>query len=285
VNPVDWLLDPYQSSHFMRMAALSAILVGVLAPAVGVWIILRRLSYLGDAMSHATLGGVATAYLLGVSLIIGALGAGIVMAVLLAVLSNHRRLAHDAIIGVVETMGFAAGVILISRSDRVGIDLSHYLFGQIATVRPGDLWLNAGLMVVALAVLGLCFDDLRAATFDQAHARQVGVRTGVLSHVLLGLVSITVVVSLQTVGLLMSVAMLVTPAAAARLLTSRVTTMTFVAVGLGLGASLIGLTLSYHLASPPGATIALVAAAEFILAFVATVPHRWTAVSHDAARA
>lgn len=214
MNPLAWLLEPYQASHFMRLAALSAALVGVLAPAVGVWIILRRLSYLGDAMSHATLGGVAAAYLIGISLTVGALGAGLVMGVLIAVLGNHRRLGADAIIGVVETIGFAAGVILISRSDRVGIDLSHYLFGQIATVRPGDLALNAALMVGALVVLGVCFGDLRAATFDPVHARQVAIRTGVLDHALLGLVSVTVVISLQTVGLLMSVAMLVTPAAA-----------------------------------------------------------------------
>lgn len=270
MNPVVWFIEPYQSSQFMRLAALGAVLVGVLAPAVGVWILLRRLAYLGDAMSHATLGGVAAAYLLGVSLTLGALAAGLAMAAMIALLGTRRRLAQDAIIGVAETILFAAGVILISRSDGVGLDLSHYLFGQITTVRPGDLVLNGALMVVALVTIVVVFRDLRSATFDPLHARQVGISTRALDHLLLALVSVTVVVSLQTVGLLMSVAMLVTPAATARLVTNRVTTMTGVAILLGVTAALGGLTLSYHLASPPGATIALVAAAQLLVAFAAT---------------
>ncbi len=267
---LDWFLDPYRGSEFMRLAALSAAIVGILAPTVGVWIVLRRLAYLGDAMSHATLGGVAAAYLLGISLTVGALGAGLVMGVMIAVLGGRRRLGKDAVIGVAETVLFALGVILISRSDGVSVDLSHYLFGQITTVRPGDLILNAALMAVALVIIVVCFADLRSATFDPVHARQVGIATDVLDHVLLALVSVTVVVSLQTVGLLMSVAMLVTPAATARLLTDRVSTMTVAAIGLGLSSSLGGLTLSYHLASPPGATIALVAASQLAVAFAAT---------------
>jgi ABC-type Mn2+/Zn2+ transport system permease subunit len=275
VNVVGWFVDPYRGSEFMRMAALSALLVGILAPTVGVWVLLRRLTYLGDAMSHATLGGVALAYLMGFSLTIGALGAGLAMAAIIALLSSGRRLAPDAVIGVAETVLFAIGVILISRSHGVGVDLSHYLFGQITTVRHGDLVLNATLMCIALASLALGFGDLRAATFDPLHARQVGIRTRALDHLLLALVSVTVVVSLQTVGLLMSVAMLVTPAATARLFTTRVTTMTAAAVGLGVTAALGGLTLSYHLAAPPGATISLVAAGQLLVAFAITlVPSR-----------
>jgi ABC-type Mn2+/Zn2+ transport system permease subunit len=265
VSPFDWLIEPYQGSQFMRLAAMSALVVGVLAPTVGVWIVLRRLAYLGDAMSHATLGGVAAAALLGASLTLGALGAGLVMGVMIAVIGRGRRLGQDAVIGVVETVLFAVGVVLISRSPGTGIDLGHYLFGQITTVSAADLRLNVGLTVVALAVVVVLFGDLRATTFDPLHARQVGVSTRTIDHVLLGLVSVTVVVSLQTVGLLMSVAMLVTPAATARLLTSRLVTMTLVAVGLGVGAALGGLTASYHLASPPGATIALVAAGQFLV--------------------
>jgi len=267
---LNWFMDPYRSSEFMRLAAVGAVLVGILAPAVGVWVLLRRLAYLGDAMSHATLGGVAGAYLVGASITLGALAAGLVMGVMIAVLGARRRLAQDATIGVAETVLFASGVILISRSDGVGIDLSHYLFGQITTVRPADLVLNGALMMLALGTIGVLFRDLRSATFDPLHARQVGVPTRVLDHVLLALVSVTVVVSLQTVGLLMSVAMLVTPAATARLVTDKITTMTAVAVGLGVSSALGGLTLSYHTASPPGATIALVAAGQLLVAFAMT---------------
>jgi ABC-type Mn2+/Zn2+ transport system permease subunit len=127
---------------------------------------------------------------------------------------------------------------------------------------------------VAIVVIVVLFDDLRASTFDPLHARQVGVPTTVIDHVLLGLVSVTVVVSLQTVGLLMSVAMLVTPAATARLVTARVSSMTVVAVGLGVAAAVGGLTASYHLETPPGATIALVAALQFTVVLAASAPSR-----------
>lgn len=245
------------------MALLGAVVVGVLAPAVGVWIVLRRMAYLGDAMSHATLGGIAVAQLVGVSLVAGALVAGLIMGAAIAALGSRRRLGRDAAIGVVETVLFAVGVVIVSRGTGSAIDLSHFLFGQVLTITRAELLTNTVLAVVALSVIVVRFDDLRAATFDPMHARQVGVSTAGLDHLLLALVSITVVVSLQTVGLLMSVAMLVTPAATARLVTSRVLTMSALAVALGVSAAVVGLTLSYHLSSPPGATIALVAAAQF----------------------
>ncbi|MFN0091148.1 MAG: metal ABC transporter permease [Acidimicrobiales bacterium] len=269
---MSWLVDPYESL-FMRNAAAAAVIVGVLAPAVGTWIVLRGLAYLGDALSHATLGGVAAAYVSGFSLVLGALGAGLVMGALLSVLGGRARLRLDAVIGVVETIMFALGVVLIARSPR-GVDLTHFLFGQITTVTRGDVAVNAALAAAALAAVALLFRDLRASTFDPVHAAQVGVRVGVMRFALLALLSVAIVVSLSTVGVLMSVALLVTPAATARLLTNRLTTMTAAAVALGVSATLSGLTLSYHLSSPPGATIALVAAAGFAVVFAATRPRR-----------
>jgi ABC-type Mn2+/Zn2+ transport system permease subunit len=269
-----WFSVPYEA-QFMRHAAVAALLVGLIAPPVGIWIVQQRLSYLGDAMSHATLLGVAGAYLIGQSLAGGALAAGLVMGLLIAILNSHPRLADDAIIGVVETAMFAVGVILISRSDRIGVDLSHFLFGQITTATSGDLRTNAVLAIIAFALLALFFRDLRAATFDPTHAALVGVRVGALRYALLALLSITIVVSLQTVGLLMSVAMLVTPASAAGLVSRRMTTMMATATAVGVASALLGLTLSYHLAAPSGATIALVACAVLVVVFACTVPYRW----------
>ncbi len=266
---IDWLTDPY-STDFMRNAAVTAILVGVLAPTVGVWVVLRRLAYLGDAMSHGTLAGVAGAYLTGISITIGALAAGVVMGLLVAGFDRQRRLGHDSAIGVAETLMFAIGIILISRSDGIGVDLTHYLFGQIVTTSTDDIIVNAALTAVALAIVAFAFDDLRNVTFDPGHARQVGIPVGPLRIVLIALISITVVVSLDTVGLLMSVAMLITPAATARLLTNRIETMTAVAVGVGVTSAIAGLTISYHLATPPGPTIALVTVAWFAAATVAS---------------
>lgn len=268
-----WFLDPY-GSDFMRNALMTAVIVGTLCPVVGVWVVLRRLAYLGDAMSHATLSGVAVAYLIGISLVVGALVAGLVMGGLIGLLGSRRRLADDTVIGVVETILFAVGVVLITRSQRVAVDLSHFLFGQITTVADADLGVNALLAFGALASVAVLHRDLLAATFDPVHARQVGVSVRAIRFLVLGLVSVCVVVSLQTVGLLMSVAMLVTPAATARLLTHRVGTMTGVAVAAGVASAVGGLTLSYHLSSPPGATIALCAAVLFLVAFAATLPAR-----------
>ena len=142
MNPLDWLAEPF-GSQFMRNALAAAVLVGVVAPVIGVWVVLRRMAYLGDAMSHSLLAGVATAHLLGVSLTLRALGAGGVMAAAIAGLAAHPRLRADAVIGVVETALFAVGVILISlRTDRLAVNISAYLFGQITTVTTGDLLLN-----------------------------------------------------------------------------------------------------------------------------------------------
>lgn len=265
---IHWLTDPYQT-QFMQRAAMMAILVGVLAPTVGVWVVLRRLAYLGDAMSHGTLAGVAGAYVAGISIVVGALVAGLAMGALVALFDRQRRLGHDSAIGVAETLLFAIGVILISRNDRIGVDLTHYLFGQIVTTSTHDLRVNVALTVVALALVGAAFHDLRNVTFDPEHARQVGIPVGPLRLVLITLISITVVVSLTTVGLLMSVAMLITPAATARLVTNRIETMTAVAIAVGTGSALVGLTASYHLATPPGPTIAIVTVLCFAAAAVA----------------
>ena len=253
---MNWFTDPYRTD-FMRHAAAMAALVGILAPVVGVWVVLRRVAYLGDAMSHGTLAGVAAAYLAGIDVTFGALAAGITMGLLVVAFDRQRRLGMDSAIGVAETLMFALGVILISRQDRIGVELTHYLFGQIVTTSSHDLVVNLILTALALGLVGFTFGDLRSVTFDPGHARQVGIPVTGLSVVLIVLISITVVISLSTVGLLMSVAMLITPAAAARLVTSRVETMTTLAVAIGLSSALGGLTASYHLATPPGPTIAL----------------------------
>jgi ABC-type Mn2+/Zn2+ transport system permease subunit len=269
-----WLIDPF-ASGFTQRAALTCILMGVLAPTVGTWIVLRRLAYLGDAMSHATVGGVAIAFAIGgaSSIVVGALGAGVVMALLLAALSANRRIGQDAVIGVIESAMFAIGVIIISRLE-TSRELTHILFGNLLTVQWADVWLNLGLTVGGVVAVALLFGDLRMSTFDPAHASQVGVRVQLIQVVLLVLLAVTVVVSLRTVGTLMSVAMLVTPAAAARLLTNDVRSMTFVGVVIGVSASLIGFVAAYHLDASPGAVIALVAAVMFAVIYGSTLPRR-----------
>lgn len=271
---VEWFTDPY-GSEFMRRALAAAVLVGVVAPTVGVWIVLRRLAYLGDAMSHSLLAGVAGAYLWGWSITGGALVAGLVMAGLVGLLTAHPRLRPDAVIGVVGTTLFALGVVLVSaRTQTIGVDLSSFLLGQITTVTEGDLVANVALAAVVLGAVAWWFPDLRHATFDPVHAALTGVPATALGFGLLAVLAVAIVVSLQTVGLLMSVAMLVNPAVTARLLTTRVATMTLVAVGFGVGAAVVGLTASYHFRSPPGATVALTGVTALATVFLATYPRR-----------
>ncbi len=271
---MSWLVDPF-TSGFTQRAALTCVLIGVLAPTVGTWIVLRRLAYLGDAMSHATVGGVAVAFAIGgaSSIVVGALGAGVVMALLLALLSANRRIGQDAVIGVIESALFAIGVIIISRLE-TSRELTHVLFGDLLTVRWTDVWLNLGLTVGSVIVVALLFGDLRMSTFDPAHASQVGVRVQAVQVVLLLLLAITVVVSLRTVGTLMSVAMLVTPAATARLVTNDVRSMTFIGIAVGVISSLVGFVAAYHLDASPGAVIALTAALAFAIVYTASLPRR-----------
>jgi ABC-type Mn2+/Zn2+ transport system permease subunit len=268
-----WLTDPY-TYGFMQRALLASLIVGAVAPLVGTWMVLRRLAYLSDAMSHATVGGVAIAYLAGVSITLGAIGAGLAMAALMSVLASHPRLREDAIVGSVEAALFAAGVVIISREHDVAIDLTHLLFGSVTTVTAGDLRLDALLGVGCVVVLAALFRDLRAATFDPEHAVLVGIRTEVLRHALYALLAICVVLGLQSVGLLMSVALFVIPPAAARLWARTVAQMAALASVFGLTAALAGLTVSYHADTAPGATIALCAVAVLVSSFAFTLPRR-----------
>ena len=268
-----WLTDPFHA-HFFQRAFLAAVVIGVVAPVVGTWVVLRRMANLGDAMSHGTLAGVGIAYAAGGNVVLGAMGAGLVMAVLLVLLSSNRRLGQDAVITVVGTALFALGVVVISRLD-TGVELTHFLFGQLLTVSWPDVWTHLALGGVAVAGVLLLFGELRLATFDHVQAEQVGVRVELVQGVVVLLVSVVEVISLRAVGTVMSVTMLITPAATARLLARTLRQLTLLGIAFGVGESVVGLVLSYHLGRvPPGATIGLLAAVVFGIVFAATLPRR-----------
>ena len=269
-----WITDPF-AFHFAKRAAIACVLLGILAPMVGTWIVLRRMAYIGDAMSHASVGGVAIAFAIGGTgaILMGAFAAGIVMALMIGVLSANRRLGQDAAIGVIEAAMFAIGVLVITRIDS-GKTLTHLLFGQLLSVQRGDVILSAVLVVIGVAIIALFFEDFRMSTFDPQHAAQVGIRVQLVQTILLMLVATSIVVALRTVGSLMAISLLVTPAAAARLITRDVFHMMVVAVGLGIGTTVIGFVLSYHLDSSPGATISLTVSAAFALIYGISLPRR-----------
>ena len=267
-----WLTDPFQT-EFMRRALIAAIIIGIVAPVVGTWIVLRRMANLGDAMSHGTLAGVGLAYAAGFNVLIGAMGAGLVIAILLLLFSSNRRIGQETVITVLGTAFFAVGVVVISRLD-TGVELTHFLFGRLLTVSWGDIWLNLALGGGTVLVVVLLFGELRLATFDHVQAEQVGVHVEVVQAVLVLLLSVVVVISLRAVGTIMSVTMLVTPAATARLLARTLKQMTLIGVAIGVSVGVVGLMLSYHLDSAPGATIGLLAAGVFAAVFAITLPRR-----------
>lgn len=269
---MSWLTDPFQLEAMQR-ALLATVITGVVAPVVGTWVILRRMANLGDAMAHGTLAGVGLAYAAGVNILLGAIGAGLVIAVLLLALSTNRRLGQETVIAVLGTAFFGLGVVVISRLD-TGVELSHFLFGRVLTVTWGDIWLNLALGGVSVITVLVLFGELRLATFDHVQAEQVGVKVELVQAVLVILLAVVVVISLRTVGTVMSITMLVTPAATARLLSRTLRQMTLLGVVFGVGEGVAGLTLSYHLDSASGATIGLVAAVVFGLVFVVTLPKR-----------
>ena len=266
---IHWFLDPFQSD-FSQRAGLVCLMVGLLAPVVGTWISLRRLAYMGDAMSHSLLGGVAIgfAWFGSAAVLPGALVAGIFMAVTIHLLSQNRRIAHDSIIAVVGSGMFAFGVLALSKVD-TSVSLTHFLFGQLLTVNTLDLWITAVLTVASLFFVWFKFDDLKFATFDRDHATQLGIRVQRLDAAMLILLAVCVVVCLSTVGTVLTVSLLITPAATSRLFFNRVAAITFGAIAVGLTEVVLGFIISYHANMAPGPTITLLTTAVFIAAYIA----------------
>lgn len=264
---MNWLIDPFQSD-FSQRAGLICLMVGVLSPVVGTWVSLRRLAYLGDAMSHSVLGGVALGFVwFGAGAVLpGALVAGVFMALVIHFLSQNRRLPNDSVIAVVGSGMFASGVIVINSID-TNVSVSHFLFGQLLTVTWSDLVITLVLTVLALGFVWWRFPDLTFSTFDRDHATQVGINVQRLDAAMLVLLAVCVVVSLNTVGIALTVSLLITPTATARLFFDNVATITRGAVALGLLQVLAGFVAAYHLDLPPGPTITVAATVTFVVLY------------------
>lgn len=245
-------------------------MVGLLAPIVGTWVSLRRLAYMGDAMSHSVLGGVALGFAwFGSNAVLpGALVAGIFMALVIHYLSQNRRVAHDSIIAVVGSGMFAFGVLALSKLDS-SVSISHFLFGQLLTVNAVDLWITLALTIGSIFFVWYRFEDLKFSTFDRDHATQIGIRVQRLDAAMLVLLAVCVVVCLNTVGIALTVSLLITPTATARLFFDRVGTITRAAVTIGLTEVLVGFIVAYHLNLAPGPTITVGTTSVFVVAYMA----------------
>ena len=253
---------------FMVRGLLASLLVGTLAAVVGAYVVLRGMAFLGDALAHAILPGVAVAFLLGQSLFWGALAMGIITAIGIGFLGRRGEIKEDTAVGIIFAASFALGVALLSTVQSYSVDLTHILFGNILGVSPADLWLTLGLGIVVLLIICLLYKELLVVSFDPILASTLRLPTNTLNNLLLVLIALTIVVSLQTVGVALMVAMLVTPAATAYLLTRKLWHMMIVGAILGAISSVTGLYLSYYTNIASGSAAVLVCTALFILVFL-----------------
>ena len=262
-----WLTDPF-ALVFMQKALLASLIVGVVCAVLGCYVVLRSMAFLGDALAHAILPGVAVAYLVGANLLAGALVAGILVAVGISYVARAGTIREDTAIGIFFAGALALGVVLISTLDSYAVDLTHILFGNVLGVTASDLWISGGLAALVLAAVILLYRQLLVVSFDPILGRTLGLRTHALRTGLFVMLAATIVVSLRTVGVALVAAMLVTPPAAAYLLTRRLPAMMLVSALIGIVSAIGGLYASYYLNVATGAAMVLVATVIFILVFL-----------------
>ncbi len=261
------LLEPLQYSFILR-SLTAAVIVGVVCSVLGTYVVLRGMAFFGDALAHTILPGVVIAFLIGWPLAVGALIFGVLTAVGIGVLTDRGMLKEDTAIGVVFAGFFALGVALISATGNYTVDLAHFLFGNLLGVSTLDLVVTAVLGLLVLVVIFLFYKEFLVISFDMDLAETLRLPTTFLRYLLLVLIAVTIVVSLQVVGIALMLAMFVTPAATASLVTHRLPTMMGVAALIGAIAGITGVYASFYLDVASGPAVVLVATSIFLLVFL-----------------
>lgn len=264
---IGWLAEPFLHP-FMQRALVASLLVGVVCSVIGCYVVLRSMAFLGDALAHGILPGVAIAYLLQGNLMVGALVAALVVALAIGFVSRQGTIKEDTAIGIMFAAALSLGVVLISTIRTYALDLTHILFGNVLGVSTGDLWFTAALAAVVLVMVLVFYRPFLLISFDPVFASTFKLRTEVLRSFMLTLLALAIVVSLQTVGVGLVAAMLVTPGATAYLLVRRLPAMMAVAAGIGAVSSVAGLYVSYYLNTASGAAVVLTATVIFMLVFL-----------------
>ena len=255
--------------EFMRLALAAGAVVGVLAPAVGFFLVQRRQSLTGDGIGHVAFAGVAAGILLDVAPVLTALIAAILGGIAIELLRSRGGAAGDQALALVFYTGIALGVVLISAAGALNVDLFQYLFGSILTVTRSDLVLIATLGAVGLAIVGLLYRPLAGVVIDEEGARVAGVPIGTLNIVVAVLAAVTIALSMRVVGILLVAALMVLPVSAAERIAWSMRSTFVLAMVIGLGSALVGLTVSYYADLPPGGAIVLVAAGGFAVCAIA----------------
>ena len=261
-----WLIEPF-TFEFMQRGLAAGLLVGIGCAVLGAFVVLRGMAFVGDALAHTVLPGVVIAFLLGINLFVGALVAGVLTAIGIGWFSKEGQVEEDTAIGVMFSGLFALGIALLSRVQSYR-DLTHILFGNILGVSSLDLWITAGVTTLVLLAVWAFFKELVATSFDPGHATVIGLSPGLVRYGLLILLALVVVSGIQTVGVVMVAALLVTPAATASLLTRRLPQMMGLAALFSVLAALVGLYASYYANVASGAAIVLTLTILFVVAFL-----------------
>jgi ABC-type Mn2+/Zn2+ transport system permease subunit len=262
-----WVSEPFQYAFMLRGLGASLI-VGVVCPVLGAYVVLRGMAFLGDALAHIILPGVVIAFLLDLPMALGALVVGLLAALVINAISQRTDIREDAAIGVVFAGAFALGVALISTQRGYALDLAHILFGNLLGVTTADLWLMGGLSVVVLLVILSFYKEFLVLSFDPVLATTLRLPVKFLGNLLMMLLAVAIVISLKAVGVTLVLAMLVTPASTAYLMTQRLPTMMLLATAIGAISSLLGLYLSFYVDMASGPAIVLIQTAIFLLAYL-----------------
>jgi len=266
ITPIDWLLDPL-THDFMRRALMVSALVGGVCGLLSCYMTLKGWALMGDAVSHAVMPGVVVAYALGLPFSLGAFVFGVGSVALIGFVKQKSRIKEDTVIGLVFTGFFALGLVLVSKI-KSNIDLMQILFGSPLGISRSDVNQTLIISFIVISILLIFRKDLMLYCFDAKHARSIGINTGMLHYLLLTLLSLSAVVGLQTVGIILVVAMLITPGATAYLLTDRFDQMTLLAVISSSFSSILGVYISYWSDIETGGSIVLVQTLIFLIAFL-----------------
>ena len=271
MNPADFwnlIVEPLQLP-FMQRALISALLVGTICAVTGSYLIVRRLSLLGDAVSRAVMPGLAIAFLLGANIFVGAFIAGVLSTVLIGAIHTRSKIKEDTAMGLVFSAFFAVGIILITKiQSETKVDLMHFLFGNILGVTEADLITTALISGVVMITIAALYKELLFHSFDPLGAKAAGLPTQALHLVLMSLIALTIVASMQSVGVVLVIALMVGPGAAALLLTRRLHAMMLLAVAIAAVSSVVGLYLSYYLDLASGPAVVVVTSTFFVLSLL-----------------
>ncbi|HLC29082.1 MAG TPA: metal ABC transporter permease [Dehalococcoidia bacterium] len=263
---IDFFSDPW-SFEFMQRALVASVIVSVVAAVVGSFVILKGMAFIGDALPHASFGGVAIAFALGGSLYLGGAIAALTTAMLIGFISRRGLLKYDTAIGILFVAAFALGLAVISREDNYTGDLFAFVFGNVLAVTWDDIYLTAAIGGAILIFIALFYKELLFTSYDPAMSAAAGLPVAAFQYGLLALVALTTVIAIQTIGVILVVALLITPAATAQLLVRSLPAIMLLGATIGAASSLIGLYVAWHADLSASASIVLTATALFVVAF------------------